>query len=179
MLTCIKLFQLRYLIMGHHWLNRHKFEQTPEDSEGQRSLAHCSSWGPRVGHDWATKQQYLIIGFPGGSLVKNLSDNAEDTRDVGLTPGSGRSPRGGNGNPLRSSCLENSLDRGAWWATLQEVTKSLSTYWAYISPLLEMEERNVFSSRFLSSLNRRFNVLTHLTNTVHTEVSLLLVTVSM
>ena len=111
MLTCIKLFQLRYLIMGHHWLNRHKFEQTPEDSEGQRSLAYCSSWGPRAGHDWATKQQYLIIGFPGGSLVKNLSANAEDTRDVGLTPGSGRSPRGGNGNPLRSSCLENSLDR--------------------------------------------------------------------
>ena len=111
MLTCIKLFQLRYLVVGHHRLNGHKFEQTPGDSEGQGSLVHFSSWGPRVAHDWATEQQYLIIGFPGGLVVKNLPANAGDTRDVGLIPGSGRSPRGGNGNLLQSSCLQNSLDR--------------------------------------------------------------------
>ena len=44
--------------------------------------------------------------------------------DMGSSPGSGRSPRGGNGNPLQHSCLENSMDRGVWWATVPGVTKS-------------------------------------------------------
>ena len=44
-------------------------------------------------------------------MIKHLPANAGDTRDVGLIPGSGRSPRGGNGNLPQSSCLENSLDR--------------------------------------------------------------------
>jgi len=44
--------------------------------------------------------------------------------DTGLIPGSGRFPGEGNGNPLRYSCLKNSMDRGAWWATVHEVTKS-------------------------------------------------------
>ena len=57
-------------------------------------------------------------------MVKNLPANAGDTRDVGLIPESGRSPGGGNGNPLQHSCLGNSMDRGAWWATVQGVTKS-------------------------------------------------------
>ena len=55
-------------------------------------------------------------------MVKNSSANAEDTGDVGLIPGSGRSPRVGNGNLLQFSCLENSMDRGAWLA--DGVTKS-------------------------------------------------------
>ena len=63
-------------------------------------------------------------GFPGGSVVKNLPANAEDAGAVGLVPGSGKSPGGGNGNPLQYSCLENSMDGGAWWATLHRVTKS-------------------------------------------------------
>ena len=46
-------------------------------------------------------------GFPGGSVVKNPPANAGDIRDVGLIPGSGRSPGGGHGNPLQYSCLEN------------------------------------------------------------------------
>jgi len=50
-----------------------------------------------------------------------------DTGDMGLIPGSGRSLGGGNGNPLQYSCLENALDRGAWWATVHGVTKS----WTY------------------------------------------------
>ena len=49
-------------------------------------------------------------------VLKNLPASAGDIRDVGLIPGSGRSPGGGNGNPLQYSCLENSMDRGAWWA---------------------------------------------------------------
>ena len=51
------------------------------------------------------------MGFPSGSL---WPVNAGDT---GLIPGSGISPGEGNGNPLQYSCLENSMDRGAWWAT--------------------------------------------------------------
>ena len=51
--------------------------------------------------------------FPGGTGVKNLPADAEDTRDTGSIPGSGRSPGEGNGNPLKYSCLENSMDRGA------------------------------------------------------------------
>ena len=57
-------------------------------------------------------------------MVKNLPDNAGAIRDTGSIPGSGRPPGGGNGNPLQYSRLENSMDRGAWWATLHSVAKS-------------------------------------------------------
>ena len=52
------------------------------------------------------------MGFPGSSVVKKLPENAEDTEDMGLIPGLGRSSGGGNGNPLQYSCLENPMDRG-------------------------------------------------------------------
>ena len=58
------------------------------------------------------------------ALVKNWPATAGDSRDAGSIPGSGRYPRGGNGNPLQYSCLEYSMDRGAWRATFQGVTKS-------------------------------------------------------
>ena len=48
-------------------------------------------------------------------VVKNLPANAEDIRDADLIPGLGRFPGGGHGNPLQYSCLENLMDRGAWW----------------------------------------------------------------
>ena len=57
-------------------------------------------------------------------MVKNLPANAGDARDMGLVPESGRSRGVGNGNPLQYSCLENSMDRGTWWATVHGVTKS-------------------------------------------------------
>ena len=57
-------------------------------------------------------------------MVKNLPATAGDIRDVGSIPGSGRSPRGGHGNPLQYSCLENPMARGAWWATVHRVVKS-------------------------------------------------------
>ena len=50
-------------------------------------------------------------------MVKNLPANAGDTKDMGLTPGSERSPRGGNGNPLQYSRLENAMDRRVWQDT--------------------------------------------------------------
>ena len=62
--------------------------------------------------------------FPHGSVVKNLPANAGDAGDVGLIPGSGRSPGGGNGNPLQYSCLKNSMDRGAGLAIVHRVEKS-------------------------------------------------------
>ena len=57
-------------------------------------------------------------------MVKNLSANAGDIRDAGLIPGSRRSPGGGNGNRLQYSCLESSMNRGAWQATVHGVAKS-------------------------------------------------------
>jgi len=52
-------------------------------------------------------------GFPGGTVVKNLPANAEDTKDMGLISGLGRSPGEGNGYPLQYSCPENSMNTGA------------------------------------------------------------------
>ena len=63
---------------------------------------------------------WWIWGFLGGSVVENLLANEGD---LGLIPGLGRSPQGGNGNPLQYSCLGNPLDRGALWAAVHGVTK--------------------------------------------------------
>ena len=57
-------------------------------------------------------------------MEKNLPANAGDSGDAGLTSGSGRSPGDENRNPLQYSCLENSLNRGGWWATVYRVAKS-------------------------------------------------------
>ena len=56
--------------------------------------------------------------------VKNLPADAGDVRNAGSIPGSGRSPGGGLGNPFQYSCLENPMDRGAWWATVYRITQS-------------------------------------------------------
>ena len=61
------------------------------------------------------------MGLPGGSDGKGSACNAGDP---GSIPASGRSPGEGNGNPLQNSCLENPMDRGAWWATVHGVAKS-------------------------------------------------------
>ena len=57
-------------------------------------------------------------------MVKNPPANARDIREAGLIPGSERSPGGGHGNPLHYSVLENPIDRGAWWATVQGLEES-------------------------------------------------------
>ena len=85
----------------------------------------------RVRHDWATftftsmccymiDPCWLSI-FLGGSVGEETTCNAEDG---GSIPGSGRSPEEGNCNPLQYSCLESSMDRGAWWATVHAVVKN-------------------------------------------------------
>ena len=116
-----------------------------EIPETEESGELQSTWSQRVRHDLWTKQQILrslsslwfnyvqllkqyFWGFPGGSEVKVSACNA---RNLGSIPGSGRSPGEGNGNPLQYSCLENPVDRGAWWATDHGVAKS----WARLRDL--------------------------------------------
>ena len=62
-----------------------------------------------------------ILGFPGGSDGRETGCNAGD---LGSIPGSGRSPGGGHGNPVQYSCLENPMNRGAWWAIVYRVAES-------------------------------------------------------
>ena len=57
-------------------------------------------------------------------VVKNPPANTGDIRDISLIPGSQRFPGGGHGNPLQYSCLENHMDRRAWWATVHRITQS-------------------------------------------------------
>ena len=66
-------------------------------------------------------------GFPVALVVRNLPVSAGDTRDMGSITGSGRHPRGKNGNPLQYACLENSMDRAAWQAPVCGVTESDAT----------------------------------------------------
>ena len=83
----------------------------------------------RVGHNWVTELNWTECsqkGFPGGSDGKESFYSAGDSSS---TCGSGRSPRGGHVSPLQYSCLENSMDRGAWRGTVHGVTKS----WTWLS----------------------------------------------
>ena len=59
------------------------------------------------------------------TMVKSPPANAGDAGDMGSVPGLGRSPRGGHGNPLQYSCLENPMDRGAWWAPILGVQSQI------------------------------------------------------
>ena len=99
----------------HHWLNGHELEQAPGDSKEQGGLVCYSPWGLKeFRHNLVTEltdwlMRYL---FHGGSAGK---ESACNTGDLGSFPGSGRSP-GREGYPLQYSCLENSMDTGAWQA---------------------------------------------------------------
>ena len=94
--------------------------------------AECSSLCNTVG-TWWWSILYIagwFWGFLGDSMLKNLPANSGDTRDMGWIPESRRPPGEGNGNPLKYSCLENSVDRGAWWATADGGHKELDpTEW--------------------------------------------------
>ena len=65
-------------------------------------------------------QSYVLWGFLPSSVGKAFACNEGD---LGLIPGLGRSPGEGNGNPLQYSCLENPMDRGAWWATVRGISR--------------------------------------------------------
>ena len=66
----------------------------------------------------------MLVDFSDGSVGKESTCNVRDTGDRGSIPGSGRSSGAGHGNPLQYSCLENPMDRGAWWATVYGAAKS-------------------------------------------------------
>ena len=70
--------------------------------------------------------------FPDGTVVKNLPANAGDARDTGLISGLGRSPGVGNGNPLQYFCLENPIDRGAWWVIESMGSERVGHDWAHV-----------------------------------------------
>ena len=89
-----------------------------------------------------------------GAMVRNLSASAGEARDMGLVPGSGRSPGAGNGKPLQYSCLENSMDRGAWQATVHGVTKLDTTEWLstlmqlIVSQVIMTPNMNIYAESF-------------------------------
>ena len=102
---------------------------------------------------------WYMLGFPGGTVGKNLPASAGDE---GSIPGSGRSSRGGNGNPLKHSCLENPKDRGAWWATVYGVTKSSTRLSAHTHGICYMiyemiYDKVYFSTRVLACYNYSVN----------------------
>ena len=76
-------------------------------------------------------------------VVKNSPANAGDLIDTGSIPGLGRSPGGGHGNPFQYSCLENPMDKGAWWATVHRVAKS----WTPLSNLAQKDVPHVLIPR--------------------------------
>ena len=86
----------------------------PAGSAPSSDKGSKSPWGASRGEG---------LRFPDGSAGKEFICNAEDTGDSSSIPGLGRCPGGRNGNPLQYSCLKNFMDRGAWQATVQRVTK--------------------------------------------------------
>ena len=97
------------------------------DSDGKESACNAEDPGsipgsgrsPEEGNGYSLQYSCQVV-----LVVKNPPANAGGSGDPGLIPGSGRSPGVGNGNPLQYSCLENTMDRGAWWATVLRVAKS-------------------------------------------------------
>ena len=77
----------------------------------------CLKWFPSLA---MFMNQFVLFAFQVAQQLKSLPAN---TGDAGLISGSGRCPGEGNGNPLQYSCLDNPMDRGAWWATVQDVAK--------------------------------------------------------
>ena len=88
-----------------------------------REVAEECHWQPVLLYNYPTQ----LLGFPGGTVVKNPPANAGDTGDAGSTPGSGRSLGGRNGNLLEYSCLGYPMNSGAWGATVRGVTKESDT----------------------------------------------------
>ena len=92
-------------------------------------LLHCKSWEETI-QSFIPMSDVNCVGFVDSfrqvraSTVVHIVTNLPATRGPGSDPGSGRSPGEGNSNPLQYSCLESSMDRAAWWATVHGVTKS-------------------------------------------------------
>ena len=126
--SLLEMFRVQKNSSGLFWAGQralgglHEFVQVPcapSQTEGwpvwtKSPLFLASNWAQPMGG----------MECPGGTLAKNPPASAEDARDPGWIPGWGRSPGEGNGNTLQYPCLENSMDRGAWQATIHGVAKS-------------------------------------------------------
>ena len=88
-----------------------------EQAQGELVITQMLNWAHTNSLEAPPASQVVLT-------VKNPPANAGDVRELGSIPGSGRSPGGGNGNPLRYSCLENTTDRRPWWAIVHRVAKS-------------------------------------------------------
>ena len=95
-------------------------------------------------------------GLPGSSVLKNLPANLGD---LGLIPASGRSPAEGNGNPFQYSYLGNPIDRGAWLATVHEVTKRLDTTEGVNNNTLEFMLQFCLQQTFISFISLQSQLL--------------------
>ena len=107
-----------------------------------------------VGENVNWYNHYGEQGFPGDAVVKNMPANAGDTRNVGSMPGSGRSPRVWNGNQFQYSCLENSMDRGAWWAIDHDVSKSQTQLSIFTHTHIHTMENNMEEQLYTHTLWR-------------------------
>ena len=103
------------MVGWHHQLDEHKCEQALGVGDGQGSLACCSSWGHKESD---TTEQPNRTGSSDGK------EPACNVGDPGSIPGLKRSPGERHGNPLQYSCLENPMEREAWWAIVHRVAKS-------------------------------------------------------
>ena len=115
------------MVEWHHQLNG----QALGAGDGQGRLACCGLWGCKESD--TTKQLKWLKDFPDGLMVKVLlwwlcgKEFACKTEEASSIPGSGKSPRRGNGNPLQYSCLGNLMNRGGWQAAVYGFTKELDT----------------------------------------------------
>ena len=109
---------LLWIFDGRRFSRSRRDYITPSYMQGHlrhQSVFLLKYWDPNL------NKLYYITGFPGGS---DGEESAGSAGDLGLVPGSGRCPGEGNGNPLQYSCLENSMEREAWQATVHSVTES-------------------------------------------------------
>ena len=98
--------------------------------------------------------------FSGGRVVRYPPANAGDPRDKSLIPGMGQSPEVGNSNPRQYSCLENSMERGAWWAIVQGVAKSQTrlSNWAHaVSATEHLQSPSTLKCAHVSSFKPHSN----------------------
>ena len=107
----------------HHQLNGHEFGQVPGDNEGQGGLACCSPWDHKESETTGRLKNW-VTGFTLWLSSKESACHARAKGDVGSITGSGRSPGGGQGNPLQCSCWENPRNRGAWRAPVHRFARS-------------------------------------------------------
>ena len=116
------------MVGWHHWLNGHEFEWTPWVGDGQRGLVCCSPWDCKESDtterlNWADRYLYHW-GFPGDASGKEHACQCRRHKRHGFNPWVGKIPWRRHGNPLQYSCLGNTINRGAWQATVHSVAES-------------------------------------------------------